>query len=183
MRSITVGIAVLSIVLILAPIFSLVNALTVENFLVDSGENETLTINLQAKQTVTGSFSITGLGSALAPNTIDFWVRDLNGVIILNSSTVSDGENFTFTASSEGEYILNFLNDFGYRMHIDLEFSASSPPILGFDLIVFSVIIVVIGVVLAIVGFAVYRNRAKRRIVQLPPQRALRVYPYCSAFD
>ncbi len=125
----TIGLLLIVLVLTLTPMFSLVNASTIGNLLIKSGQQETLTITLQPMQTVTGNFNVTGLGSALAPNTIDFWVRDPKGAIILNSGTVLDGENFTFTASSEGEYILNFQNNAGYRMYIVYEYSTRSTSI------------------------------------------------------
>lgn len=155
-----------ALTIVFASMFSLVNASTIEHVLVRSGQQETLTINLQPKQTVTGSFNISGVGR---DDMVDFWVRDPNGAIILNSGTVADGENFTFTASSDGEYVLNFQNNVEYNKNVDLEYSVSSPPILGFDPVVFSVIVIAIGIVLAIVGFAVYRNHAKRRTPQIPP--------------
>jgi hypothetical protein len=163
MRNIAIRIIVISIVLIFAPMFSLVNASTVGNLLIESGQQETLTINLQAKQIVTGSFNVTGLGSALAPNAIDFWVIDPNGAMILNSGTVLDGENFTFTASSEGEYILNFQNNAGYRMYVVYEYSEGSTPIPEFDPLVFSGWVIIIVAVSAIIGFVVYGTYAKRR--------------------
>ena len=159
----TLIITFLTSMMIFASTLSLVNASTVEHIFVRSGQQETLTINLQAKQTVTGSFNVSGAGR---DDMVDFWVRDPNGAIILNSGTVSNGADFTFTASSDGEYVLNFQNNVEYNKSIDLKYSVSSPPILGFDPIVFSGIAIAVGVVLAIVGFTVYKNRARRRIPQ-----------------
>jgi hypothetical protein len=152
--------------ILFASIFSLVNASTVEHIRVRIGEQMTLTINLQARQTVTGSFNISGSGR---DDMVDFWVRDPLGVITLNSGTVSNGENFTFTANSDGEYVLNFQNNVEYNKNVDLEYSVSSPPILGFDPLVFGGIVIVIGAVLVIVGFGVYRNHTKRSTTQIPP--------------
>ena len=91
--------------------FSLVNASTVESIYVrDDGEIETITINLQAKQKVIGAFNISGSREDI----VDFWVRDPAGAIILDSGTVVDGANFTFTANSDGEYTLNFQNNGDY---------------------------------------------------------------------
>ncbi len=67
----TIGLLLIVLVLTLTPMFSLVNASTIGNLLIKSGQQETLTITLQPMQTVTGNFNVTGLGSALAPNTID----------------------------------------------------------------------------------------------------------------
>ena len=153
--------------IIFASMFSLVNALTVEHIYFRGGvEQKALTINLQARQTVIGSFNISGYRQN---DMVDFWVRDPLGTIILNSGTVSHGENFTFTASSDGEYVLNFQCNVGTRTTVDLEYSVGSSPILGIDPVVFSGIAIAIGVVLAIVGFGVYRNRAKRSTTQIPP--------------
>lgn len=152
--------------IVFASMFSLVNASTVEHIHVRSGEQMTLTINLQARQTVTGSFNVSGTGR---DDMVDFWVRDPHGAIILNSGTVTNGENFTLTASSDGEYVLNFQNNVVNNKNVDLEYSVSSPPILGFDPIVFSGMVIAIVVILAIVGFAVHRNYAKRSIFQIPP--------------
>lgn len=167
-------VTLLASMIIFASMFSLTNASTVEHVSVRSGEQETITINLQAKQTVTGSFNVSGSGR---DDVIDFWVRDPNGVIILDSGTVADGENFTFTADNNGEYILNFENNVEYNKHIDLEYDVSSPSIidviptqiLGVDPIVFSVLVIAIGAVLAILAFAFYRrSHARRGTIQSP---------------
>lgn len=95
----------LSTVLIFASLFSLVNASTVEHLLVGSGQQETVPINLLAPQTVTGSLNISGIERN---DTVNFWVRTPNGATILDAETTANGKNFTFTASSDGEYVLNF---------------------------------------------------------------------------
>jgi len=152
--------------MIFAPMFSPASALTVEHILVRSGQLETLTINLLAPQTVTGSFNVSGTGRN---DTVDFWVRDPNGATILDAETAANGENFTFTANSDGEYVLNYKNHLAYDENVDLEYSASSPPIriLGFDPIVFSSGIAMVAV-FAILGFLAYRTHAKRRTTQSP---------------
>lgn len=154
-----------TLAMVFAQMFSLVNASTLEHVSVRSGQQGTLTINLQAMQTVTGSFNVSG-GT---PRMIDFWVRDPDGVIILNSGTVSNSESFSFTASSNGEYILNFQNNVQSTKTIYLEYSVSPPPILEFDPLVSSDIVIAMGVVLAIVGFAFYRkSHARRTNARLP---------------
>jgi hypothetical protein len=153
--------------MIFAPMFSSVNALTVEHILVPSNQLETLTINLLAPQTVTGSVNIS---ETEQNSTIDFWVRNPNGATILDAETAANGENFTFTAVSDGEYVLNFKNHLAYNENVDVEYSVSTPPvrILGLDPINFIGIIIEIAAVLAIAGFVVYRTHAKRRTTQSP---------------
>lgn len=168
----------LASMMIFASILSLTNASTVKHvsLSVRDGEIGTITINLQAKQTVTGAFNVTEIHRDMS---IDFWVRDPNGAIILNSGTVVRGENFTFTATNEGEYVLNFDNrHYDYFKTVELEFSVSSPSIidlptqiLGVDPLVFISIAIAIGAVVAIVGVAVYRTHAKRRTSQIPPSQ------------
>jgi hypothetical protein len=152
-------VAFFALLMVFAPMLSLVNASTVEHISVRSGQQKTLTINLSAKQTVFGSFNITGAG----PDVIDFWVRDPDGAIILDSGTVSEGEGFLFTADSEGEYTLNFQNNIEYNKGIDLEYSVGLSPNLGFDPLVIIGIIIVGGAVLVIVYFALLRSQSKRK--------------------
>jgi emp24/gp25L/p24 family/GOLD len=153
--------------MVFAPMFSSVNALTVEHILVRSGQLETLTINLLAPQTVTGSFNVSGTERN---STVDFWVRDPDGATILDAETAANGENFTFTANSDGEYVLNFKNHLAFDENVDLEYSVSSPPvrILGLDPITFSGVVIEIAVALAIVGFVIYRTHSRRRSTQSP---------------
>jgi len=142
------------------------NASTTTTFSLRSGKQSTITINLQDKQTVAGSFNISGSGHA-----IDFWVRDPKGNIILDSGTVTNGENFSlFTGNVNGEYVLNFQNNGASSIGINLEYNVSSPPIFGVDPLVFIVLAISIGIILVIVGFAFYRrSRARRTNTQPPP--------------
>jgi len=170
LRNKIVELTLIVIVLASVPLFALANASSIEQTHVNSGAISTIALNLQSKQRVTGSFNISS-GNSRDKN-IDFSVRDPLGAIILDSGRVVRGENFSFTAENDGEYTLTFDNSFsGTRKNIQLEYDVSSPPILGFDPIVFSGIVIATGVVLAIIGFAVYRNQAKRRTTQIPPLR------------
>lgn len=152
---------------------SLTNASTVKIVSIRAGEQETVFISLQAKQTVTGSFNVTGSGQDI----IDFWVRNPKGEIILNSGTVADRGNFAFTADSDGEYALNFKNNIDYRKSVNLEYEVNSPSIIdvispqnmGVDPLVFAGLIIAVGAVLAIMGFAFYRRSHAKKVNNQPP--------------
>ena len=157
-------IAIILIIMVLGSMLSMVNASTVESILVRDGKQETLTISLQANQKIVGEFNISGSREDL----IDFWVRDPTGNIILDSGTVANGENFTFTANIDGEYTLNFENNLSYNKYIDLKYDIETiflPDLLnqGSNLIWIIIGAVVIGLALIGVGIAVLlrRNRNK----------------------
>lgn len=157
-------ISVILICLVCSSMFSMVKATTVENILVRDGEQETLTITLQANQKVIGEFNITGSREDL----IDFWVRDPNGNIVLDSGTVANGENFTFTANTDGEYVLNFKNNLSYNKYIDLEYDIESGflpnfPNLSNELIWIILGAVIIGLVLIGVGIFIVFRRKKNK--------------------
>jgi len=159
--------------MIFASMFSLTNASTVEQVFYIGDESKTLTLNLQAKQTVTGSFNITGEGRYDA--SVDFSVIDPNEVALIDT-IVWNEYNFTFKAFTDGEHKLIFDNYGGYSKYIELAYDVSSPSILdvpiqilGVDPMVFSGIVIVIGTVLAILAFAFYRrSHARRRTTQSP---------------
>lgn len=153
------------IIILLVSMFSLVNASTVESIFVrDDGEIETITMTLQANQKVIGAFNISGAREDI----VDFWVRDPAGAIILDSGTVVDGENFTFTANSDGEYTLSFQNNGDYTKYIDLEYDIESGflpnPSDSTDVLIWVILGAVI-IILVLVGTGVYvlfrRNRNK----------------------
>jgi hypothetical protein len=161
MRSIRTVIKVLSVFLVLALISS-GHASIVERILVHSGQLETLPINLLSPQVVSGSFNI----SAIENNaTVDFWVINPNGKTILDAETAANGQNFTFTAVTDGKYVLNFKNHLQYDENISLDYSVSSPPsrIMGVDPLFFVGTILEAVIVLAIVAYFIYRIRAGRR--------------------
>ena len=163
-------VAISLILVALGSMLSLVNASTVESILVRDGEQETLTISLQANQKVVGAFNISGSREDL----IDFWVRDPTGNIILDSGTVANGENFTFTANTDGKYILNFENNLSYNKYVDLEYDIETvflPDLLnqGSNLIWIIIGAVVIGLALIGVGIAVLLRRNRNKPPNPPP--------------
>jgi hypothetical protein len=148
-------------------ILSLTNASTVEQVFFIGDETKTVTLNLQASQTVTGSFNITGEGRY--DPSIDFSVIDPNGVALIDSKGVLNGKNFTFKAFTDGEHKLIFDNYGGYDKYIELAYDVSSPSILGIDPLLFSGIVIAIGAVLAILAFTFYRrSHARQRTTQSP---------------
>ena len=155
--------AVILIITVLSSMFSSATASTVKSVYVRSGEQETITINLQAKQKVIGAFNISGSREDL----IDFWVRDPTGAIVLDSGTVADGENFTFTANSNGEYTLNFENNVAYTKFINLEYDIESEilPNLSNSDVLICIVIGAVAVGLLLTGIGIYvmlrRNRNK----------------------
>jgi len=153
------------IMVLLVSMFSLVKASTVESIYVrDDGEIGTITINLQANQKAIGAFNITGAREDI----VNFWVRDPEGVIILDSGTIVNGANFTFTANSDGEYTLNFQNNGDYTKYISLEYNIESGFLPNLPTPTDGLIWIVLGaviIVLVLVGIGVYvlfrRNRNK----------------------
>jgi hypothetical protein len=152
-----------SLILIGVALLPLANASTVEQFSVGrDGKVVTKSIQLQTRQTVKGAFNISG-GSSTE---MYFWVRDSTGVVIIDSGRVVDQANFEFTATEDGEYILNFENRGIHSRAISLEYDVFSPSIvdipsqiLGVDSRLFVGLIVTIGVVLVGIAFAVWRKR------------------------
>ena len=129
----------------------LANASTLETiFVPDDGEIETLTIHLQANQKLNGAFNVTGR----IPRVIDFWVRDPNGAVILESGTVAEGENFTFTANNSGGYVLNFQNFDDYSKTISLEYNIESEflPMPNQDNLLLWIIIIALLIGLGLMG-------------------------------
>lgn len=177
-KSIAIFVLILLVCPVVVTMVSLVDALTVEHVLVGSGQVETLAIKLLAPQTVTGSLNVSGSGLNV---TVDFWVSSPSGVTILDAETAASGKNFVFTASSDGNYVLNFKNHLAFDESVDLEYSVSSPParILGLDLVSFVGVIVEVVVALVVVGFVFYRFYFRRRRLQklrvslLPNSRAV----------
>jgi len=162
-----IGLTLIAMMFVLASILSSSNASTItQTFYVGDGGYETKTMQLQAEQTVTGSFSITGEGY---DTSIDFEVIDPMDVILLELKSVYNGTNFTFKVFSDGEHKLVFDNWHGGSKYVELAYDVSSPSILdvktqqilGVDIIVFSGIVIAIIAVLAILAFALYRNRAR----------------------
>jgi hypothetical protein len=150
------------IIILLVSMFSLVNASTVESIYVrDDGEIGTITINLQANQKAIGAFNITGAREDI----VDFWVRDPEGVIILDSGTIVNGANFTFTANSDGEYTLNFQNNGDYTKYINLEYDIESGFLPNSADVLIWLVLGAVMIVLVLVGIGVYvlfrRNRNK----------------------
>jgi hypothetical protein len=173
--------AFLAIILIFNLGFSLANASTTKSFSVRVGNQATVVINLQSGQAVAGSFNITGAGT---DDIVSFWVRNPMGETILDSGAVANGENFTFAADINGEYVLNFENNAAYNKHIDLVYDVTSSSIIqgwGVDPIVFIVLAIVMGVVVvAVIGVAIYRSsQARRTNTQLSNQPAAPICPYC----
>ncbi|MEJ2240958.1 MAG: emp24/gp25L/p24 family protein [Candidatus Bathyarchaeota archaeon] len=80
----------------------------VEALNVEAGDEQVLTLNLNAGMNVGGSISVTG-GSG---NDIDFWVTDTAGNKILDFGRVSHGTQFEFSATEDGSYSLHFDNSF-----------------------------------------------------------------------
>jgi hypothetical protein len=150
-------------IFILVTVSSLANAATVEDTYVDPNSTATITINLQSGQRVSGSFDVLG-GANMG---VGFWVRDPAGTIILNPGTVYHVGSFAFTAANDGAYVLSFGNSFSSgRRYVHVAYDVGSPPLFGIDPVVFMVMILVVGTVLAILGFAFYRRRARRRTNQ-----------------
>lgn len=161
MRRIRTVTKVLSMFIVFALISS-INASIVQQILVRIDQLETLPINLLSPQTVSGLFNISAIESNA---TIDFWVTNPSGKTILDIETAPNGQNFTFTASSDGIYVLNFKNHLQHDENISLDYSVSSPPyrILGLDPLFFAGTILEAVIVLAIIGYVIYRVRARRR--------------------
>jgi hypothetical protein len=114
-----------------------------------------LTFNLQTGQTVTGSFSfIPALNKSYA-----IYNEDV-GEIMLSQTSDNKG-NFTFTAKTDGEYILGIYHDKPFGMYIRYSYSISAAPILGVDRTVLTGIVVTIGAVLALT-IAVWNLRRTR---------------------
>lgn len=137
-------------------------ATNVEHLLVVSGQQVAVPISLQAPQTVTGSFNISG---TILNDTVDFWVGNPKGATILDAETAPNGKIFTFTASNDGEYVLNFKNHLEYNEKIDLEYSLSSAPlrILGLDTLTFVGVLIEIVLVLAIAGYLLYKTQTRHK--------------------
>jgi len=153
-------------ILVLAVMVSLANATDYWDTSIPAGDTRTMTIDLQGGQKVSGSFNITGLG-----HQVKFWIRDPTGAIILDSGTVISPMNFEFTAGKGGTYVLNFDNTYwdNYK-HVYLGYDVSATPILGLDPMVFIGVVLVIGIVLAILAFALYRrSHTRRKATQSPP--------------
>lgn len=151
-----------SIMVLLVSMFSLVNASTVESIYVrDDGEIGTITINLQANQKAIGTFNITGAREDI----VDFWVRDPEGVIILDSGTIVNGANFTFAANSDGEYTLNFQNNGDYTKYISLKYDIESGFLPNSTDVLIWLVLGAVMIVLVLVGIGIYvlfrRNRNK----------------------
>jgi hypothetical protein len=79
----TAILVLISLIDILGSSFALVNASTTQTVIIGLGKQQSVTINLQEKEIVTGSFNIS------ASRAIDFWVRDPSGNIIVNSGIFS----------------------------------------------------------------------------------------------
>ena len=131
---------------------------------INRGKLETMSVYLQTQQKFRGSFNVSGGREHI----IDFWVRDPNGAIILNSGTVAEQINFEFTASRNGEYILNFENnDNSYSKFISLEFEIESgflPNLLDQDTFLLWVIIIALAIGLVLMGLGiVFLLRRKNR--------------------
>ena len=172
----------LASMMIFTHILSLTNASTVEQVFFIGDETKTVTLNLQASQTVTGSFNITGEGRY--DPSIDFSVIDPNGVALIDSKGVLNGKNFTFKAFTDGEHKLIFDNYGGYDKYIELAYDVSFPSILdmsssqilGIDPLLFSGIVITIGAVLAILAFTFYRRSHARRGTTQSPIHSLNLF-------
>lgn len=153
-------------ILVLAAMVPLANATDYWDTYIPAGGARAVTIDLQGGQKVSGSFNITGPG-----HQVKFWIRDPTGAIILDSGTVISPMNFEFTASTGGTYVLNFDNsEWSNYKHVYLGYDVSTPPVLGLDPMVLIGVALVIGIVLAILGFAFYRrSHTRREATQSPP--------------
>ena len=89
-------------------IIPFVYAEEVRTFNVDAGDEQIVTLDLNAGMKVDGSMSITG-GSS---NDVDFWITDPIGNKIVDLGRVSQGTEFEFTANQNGAHSLHFDNAF-----------------------------------------------------------------------
>ena len=127
-----VAIALLVIIVVMGAIIGIlwmgqtkqsIDRSTFEQTFLIRDETKTLTVNLQANQTVTGSFNITGEGRYDA--SIDFNVIDPSGVVLIDK-TVLNRTDFTFKAFTDGEHKLVFDNYGGYDKYIELAYDVIS---------------------------------------------------------
>ncbi len=164
MKNRTSILVLISLTVILGSSFAFVNASTTRTVVIGLGKQQSVTINLQEKEIVTGSFNISN------SREIDFWVRDPSGNIIVNSGTVVGNGNFEFTATNQGNYVLNFKNNDNTRSRtVYLEYSVNYPPIiqqppeiLRTDQIAIAIVLS-LAVIVVIIGVITYKQRAKRK--------------------
>ncbi|MBN1244829.1 hypothetical protein JXA31_04480 [Candidatus Bathyarchaeota archaeon] len=118
-----------------------------------------LTFDLQTGQTVTGSFSLAG------NERTDYIIYNQDiGEIIVSQTSEHKGD-FTFTAKTDGQYILRIHVENPFSEYMDYSYSISTPSILGVDRTVLTGIVITIGVVLAltIAVWDLRRTRMKKK--------------------
>jgi hypothetical protein len=119
-----------------------------------------LTLNLEAGQTVTGSFDFTG-----GNGTTGFQIYSPDGTIVVDSETHAHEGNFTFTAGLDGAYTFDVLfSQITNTYFVNYQYSMVKP-IFGLNPVVLAGIAIAVGAVLiliiAILNF--YVLRTKRR--------------------
>jgi hypothetical protein len=153
----TAILVLISLIDILGSSFALVNASTTQTVIIGLGKQQSVTINLQEKEIVTGSFNISASRAS--------------GNIIVNSGTVVGRGDFEFSATNQGDYVLNFKNNDNTRSRVVyLEYSVNYPSIvpqqpfeiLGTDQLAI-VIVLSIAVIVVIIGVTAYKQQAKRK--------------------
>jgi hypothetical protein len=146
----------------------LVRASSVQVVQVGALTEQTLTFNLSAGQTFTGSLAISG-GSG---NDINFWITDPEGATIVNLGRVSQGGSFDFTAQMSGAYTLYFDNSFSLLSSktVSLTYDIGFPTIAGLDL---GQVLTILGIIMifsfVILVLAVASLRRKRTAKANPP--------------
>jgi hypothetical protein len=156
------SIALLS-VLLLGSFLALASA--VQTFTVPNLSTQTVSLNLNKDDTVTGSITVSG-GTG---NDITFTIQDPSGNTIATYSHTTSN-SFQFTASQTGTYKLVFDNTFSLlaSKSITLDYSVQSA------LLWSSIIIAVVAVIIIIVAIIVVKKRAKSGTItpiayQTPP--------------
>jgi len=115
------GLIVFSTIIALTLIFAatlIVCGASVEVIDVKAGDEHILALNLNDKDIVNGSISITSVG-----RNIYFWITNPQGTKIFDDGLVTVVDSFQFTANGGGEYSLHFDNRFSSSRTITVSYS------------------------------------------------------------
>lgn len=146
--------AIIALTLIFAAT-PIVWAASVEVIDVRAGDEHISVLNLNNKDVVNGSISITSVG-----RNIYFWITDPQGTKIFDYGLVTVDASFQFTANGGGAYSLHFDNRFSSSRTITLSYSTFSDTMeTQTDWRTQLVVAIVVIAVLLIVVLAYFKTR------------------------
>ena len=128
----------------------------VEALNVDAGDEQVLTLNLNAGMNVVGSISVTG-GSG---DDIDFWITDPAENKILDFGIISHGTQFEFAATEDGPYSLHFDNSFSILSTKDIVLTYEIT-ISGLNFTQLLLLTILVGAII-VVGIVAILKKGKR---------------------